>query len=534
MYFLSLREFLVHHREDIIRKMRHLLAWETFSPYTEFMLQTEQGRHRLNIWVDMLIDSLDGEGAREVFFTYEERDGYARAIQGLKLEFSFQVHQHFQQVLWEIIRKATTQKRINLLNLWDEVKELNAVLCRGYHIIATSFLRTHEERVNEKMAHLQEVFHFTNRIITSFNFKEIVDLLLNRVTSLFGVKTWFQILHQDGKIQGIYNDCSTDEVHRIRLITNKTLKKGTIFFMGEGERIYQDIDEIGLKRVVSVPIQAHGRCYGALVLYNGQKGFRFNSKELNLLYQFTHTSAVALENAFMLEEVEKRHQELRMLTGRMITIQEEERRRLATDIHDTLAQALTGIGYKIQVCKEFAQIHPELLTSELDVLTKIVHKAIDQSRALILSLRPALIDTVGLVPALRRLIDNFVEETGVRVKVQLPKKIYVPHGISICLFRVVQEALTNVYKHSQTESAEVTVDKEDGYIILVVSDRGKGFELTQDIHWVKNESKLGLLSIKERVEAAKGSLVIDTGINRGCRIEVKIPLKEERSHHATN
>jgi signal transduction histidine kinase len=128
----------------------------------------------------------------------------------------------------------------------------------------------------------------------------------------------------------------------------KSLEEGIPLFIDEGE-IQREIDQSQLKRVVATPIQAHGRRYGSLALYNQKKGFKFTDKELGLLYQFLYITAVALENAFMLEEIERNRQELRLLTAKMIKIQEEERKRLASDIHDTLAQALTGIGYKIHL-----------------------------------------------------------------------------------------------------------------------------------------------------------------------------------------
>jgi signal transduction histidine kinase len=162
---------------------------------------------------------------------------------------------------------------------------------------------------------------------------------------------------------------------------------------------------------------------------------------------------------------------------------------------------------------------------QLDALIKIVDKAVDQSRALISSLRPAMIDSVGLVPALVRLIDNFVDETGIRVARHLPKQIHAPHEINICLFRIVQESLTNIYKHAETNDAEVTLYKRAGNIILVVADHGKGFEMANNGLWIKGQDKLGLLSIKERVEAVKGTLVIDAGINRGCRIETRVAVE---------
>ena len=100
-----------------------------------------------------------------------------------------------------------------------------------------------------------------------------------------------------------------------------------------------------------------------------------------------------------------------------------------------------------------------------------------------------MIDSVGLVPALIRLIDNFIVETGIKVTMQLPKRIKVPHEISICLFRIVQETLTNIYKHAETGDAEVALYKRAGNIVLVVADYGKGFEMANDTPRIKGQAK---------------------------------------------
>ena len=233
----------------------------------------------------------------------------------------------------------------------------------------------------------------------------------------------------------------------------------------------------------------------------------------------------------MLKEIEIQRQESHLLASKMITIGEEERKRLAGDIHDTLAQALTGISYKIQYCKELAKKNPQWVNGQLDTLLKTVNHTIDQARALISSLRPDLIDMMGLVPALRRHIKNFTQETGIAVHSHLFEKIHVPSEISICLFRVAQEALTNIYKHASATTAKVTLKYVNGNLHLIVADQGKGFDMSQGSVRKKDQSPLGLLSMKQRIEAVKGMLVIDAGINKGCRIEAKVPLSVEAHHH---
>lgn len=528
MHFSSLADLIRHHKDHIIQELNRRLSQVPWTPYQEFILSTKEGQRRLKTWVGLLVRSLEGES--ETYFKDQERTGYSRARKGFQLDFNFKMFQCFLRIMGEILLESAHKKKIRLVDLWGEIQELNEILLKGHSVTATSFLKTREEIITEKITYLQEIYDFTRKTISIFDLAELINLILSEMTAFFKVEESLILLYRNNRIQGIYTDPPGQETPEISEIMERVLKEGTPLFMDEAKDIFQEIDRAKLKRVVSVPIRAHNRCYGVLALYNKRRGFKFTEKELGLLDQLLYIMAVALENAFMLEEIEQGHQELRLLTGKMITIQEEERKRLAADIHDTLAQALTGISYKIQFCRELVKKNPQVLIDQLDGLIKTVHQAVDQSKELISSLRPDLIDTMGLVPALKRHIENFVKETGIRVRTQLPKRVQTPSEVNICLFRVAQEALTNIYKHAEAKTAEFQLQKKDDDLILVVTDAGKGFDGARGIPWMKDTSRLGLLSMKERLEALGGTLKIHAGMNRGCRVEAKIPLRPGKAH----
>jgi signal transduction histidine kinase len=371
---------------------------------------------------------------------------------------------------------------------------------------------------------LQGIYNFTQEIITIFDLKQILNLTLKKLAAIFQVEKSLLLLYRDQRIQGIYTHPLIQEIYGLRLIMEKTLKAGIPVFLYKGKEISHEINRSPFKLAVSIPIQAHDRRYGVLALCNKRGSFKFTEIEMELLLEFLYILAVALENAFMVDEIEKSRKELHLLTGKMITIQEEERKRLAADIHDTLAQALTGISYKIQFCIELAHKNPRLLTDQLDGLTWTVNQTIDQTKELMTSLRPDLIDTIGLVPALKRHLSNFARETGIQVTTYFPQKIQMSSELNICLFRIAQEALTNVYKHAKAKTAEVRLQKDKGSAILIVADQGKGFDMGSVFPWKKDQNKMGLLSMKERVEAVGGSFTIQAVPNQGCRVEARVPL----------
>ncbi|MEW6442322.1 MAG: GAF domain-containing sensor histidine kinase [bacterium] len=520
----SLPRLIKAQRHKIFRETVRRIADHPWSPYQEFLVRTAEGQDRLQTWLDLFAEALAGH--EEAFLEDQKSIGYVRSrMEGFGLEVLTQFYCTVPDVMWRIIDEAVGRRGSALPALPRQIQHLNTVLLRGYSAIATSYVKSREEGIVEKVKQLQDLNRFTREIITLIEPEELVRFLLGRMATLFGVEETAMALCREGKVQGVYRHPPAARELAPNQIMEKTLKRGTIWFLDASGRPFRFLRQSPRKRAVSVPVRAHGRLYGVLCLRNRCRSFVFLEKELGLLNQFLHIMAVALENAFMLKENREAREQLHLLTGRMITIQEEERRRVAGDIHDTLTQALIGIGYKMQFCREIAGRKHELLLDQLEILLRTVNQAIDQSRALISSLRPDLIDTMGLVPALKRHFQSFSEETGIRVKARLPRKTQLPVGVNICLFRIAQEALMNVYKHAETREVEVALGKRNGRMVFVVADKGRGFDPAKTTAPGRSDlSRLGLLSMRERIESEGGSLQIRAAERRGCRIEAMIPI----------
>jgi signal transduction histidine kinase len=528
-----LKDLVLTRKEHILSEMRRRIAALPFSPYQEFILHTEEGRRRLNIWIDLVGRSLGRGDHTDAFCVDQERVGYARAIQGFGLRDVFQVFLTFQETVWRMVSQTAPREGMRDSSFHNDIFDLNRLLLTGYDIVARSYLRTREEIITEKVEELKELYNFTHEIIINYDLDRIVKLILTRMASLFSVEDTALALYRNQRVQGIYT-LSPDSTSRFAAVVEQALRESAPLFVDDSGSMYRDVEQSRIKRLVAAPIVTHSRSHGVLVLASRLKGFKFAEKEQSLLNQFIYIMAVALENAFMLEEIERSHQQLRTLTGEIISIQEEERRRLAADIHDTVAQVLAGISYKLQVLKELVKKDPRLLSVHLDGLVGTVHDATDQCRELISSLRPDLIDTMGLVPALNRLIKNFEQDTGIKVTARFPKKVRMSSEARMCVFRVAQEALMNAYKHAETKDVEISLRKKEGNLVLVVADTGKGFDLSTWIPWVQDQKKLGLLSMKERVEALGGTFSVKAEMNRGCHIEARIPSSFEVRGNASD
>ena len=477
MPFYSLKEYLQNNRELLVRRIRDRWLQQPWSPYQDLISRTDEGQRRERIWISLLIDALGGN--QEAFLEDQHRIGYTRAVKGLKLENVMKNIALFMEIFWEILREALEKEELQSPDLFAEMQELTTLLFEDHKIIAASYVKTREEIINEKVSQLQALFDFAKEIIVLSTLEDVVNLLLRKTVTLFDTETVYLVLYRNQNIYKIFRTPEGGGADGIGHIIEKTWSGGVPLFVDEEETVYEDIDLFKLKRIVTVPIRIYDRFHGIIALCNGTKGFRFTRKELDFLYHFIHILAVALENTYMLGEIEQNRKELRSLNVKMISIQEEERKRLAGDIHDTIAQELIGISYKIQFCKELFKKNPESVPDMFDRLIETANNTVDQSRNLISSLRPDLIDTMGLVPALERFFDGFAKERGICVAFHFPEDLPLPSGISLCLFRVAQEALMNVYKHGETGRAEVSLRKEEGRIVFTVTDNGKGFDFSK-------------------------------------------------------
>ena len=264
--FDNLRDFISYHKDYIHQEMRRRFAQLPKSRHGDFSLKTKDGERRLDIWLTLVIKALEGDP--ESFFIDQERVGYIRAAEFYEFNFAFDFYNAFREVVFEILQDSIRLKKINPMNLYEDFWKLDNILFRGYANIASTYLKTREDKITAKITHLNELYNFTNEIITTFNLKEIVETVLRKIVPLFGVEKGYLVIYRGKQIYGIYTHPVLEEAHEILSIMENSWKENAALFMDESEEVYREVDLFHLKRVVSAPIRAYGHCLGAFALIN--------------------------------------------------------------------------------------------------------------------------------------------------------------------------------------------------------------------------------------------------------------------------
>jgi signal transduction histidine kinase len=226
------------------------------------------------------------------------------------------------------------------------------------------------------------------------------------------------------------------------------------------------------------------------------------------------------ELSSMLRELRTGNEERRRLLDRLIHVQEEARRKIASDIHDDTIQKIVAAGMRVEMLK---RTHPELAEDEgFSAVGDSITAAVTRLRNLVFELRPSILDTAGLAAAIRWYIEEHVGlalDAEHRVESKLAEE--PPEELRIVLFRVAQEALTNARKHAAASRVSVFLDERDGGTYLRVSDDGVGFDVTT-LHDLE-PGHLGLVEAKERVELADGRWTIRSTPGAGTTVEAWLP-----------
>jgi signal transduction histidine kinase len=315
------------------------------------------------------------------------------------------------------------------------------------------------------------------------------------------------------------------------------------------ERHYKGVDRktgLALRAIISAPLRIKRRTIGVLQVVDANVG-RFSADDLALLESVAVSASVAIENARLFEqtrheiaqreaaEAAQRQQahRLKVLSRQLVAAQEAERRHIARELHDEIGQILTMIKVNLQALQ--AAGDPPARSPLLDESIELTTRTLDQVRDLSLDLRPSVLDDLGLVPALQWYVNRQTQQSGlvVQITTDLEGERLDPM-LEITCFRIVQEAVTNVTRHSQARHLGVGLQQETTELHMHIRDDGVGFNAEQALEHASRGKSLGLLSMQERAALAGGQLEIESAPGLGTEIRARFPLTPYQSNDDQN
>jgi signal transduction histidine kinase len=248
------------------------------------------------------------------------------------------------------------------------------------------------------------------------------------------------------------------------------------------------------------------------------------ARELNDMHQQQRQQLLMLQQLY--EELQAKEQHRAQLLAQLLSAQEQERKRIARDIHDGPLQDLGVLLLTIERCKR--QLEAGIVDEALTTLARLradIQQTIGLLRTLVTDLRPAMLDTSGLLGALDYLAGQLRREANVTVEVSSRIGCRLDPTLEIIVFRIVQEGLTNIRKHAQAGQAWVTLQRRGAELYLEIRDDGQGFPVDESLQRALATGHIGLASMAERAETAGGRLVIDSTPQQGTALCFFLPFQ---------
>jgi two-component system, NarL family, sensor histidine kinase DegS len=228
----------------------------------------------------------------------------------------------------------------------------------------------------------------------------------------------------------------------------------------------------------------------------------------------------------LLEQSRQQQEQLRHLARQMLSAQEEERKNISRELHDEIAQTLTGINIHLAALSNEAAVNTKGLKKSISRTQRLVEKSVNIVHRFARELRPTVLDDLGLIPALHSYMKDFTKRTGVHIHFTA----FTPGLIEqlnsnqrTVLYRVTQSALANVAQHAQASQVKVSIRKLQDTVRMEIHDNGKSFEVER-VLFAKRHKRLGLLGMRERVEMIGGSFAVESVPGKGTTIRAQIPL----------
>ena len=286
----------------------------------------------------------------------------------------------------------------------------------------------------------------------------------------------------------------------------------------------------GLRAFVSVPLRAKDNVLGVMNVAS-HVPHRFTKEDVHLLHTIGDQLGIAIEQAMLYDRLRKARERLRKLARQNLVAEEEERRRIARELHDETSQSLSGIALQLEALIEISaksgNQDTQLIAGlkKVQALTVQVHKEVSR---VIANLHPTVLDTLGLVAAARQHVKNTLQPLNINVSVEVVgTEMRFPPDVEAAIFRVIQGSVGNIIKHSKAKNASIVLVYQPDEFSLTIRDDGQGFDVSRLTDVEASGRGRGLFSMRERIGFLGGTSAVESKIGAGTTVWAKIPVGQD-------
>ena len=413
----------------------------------------------------------------------------------------------------------------------DALIETIRIAIVGYLLIWMIETQEREKRLRQKaVSRLRAINAITTIVTESLELEQILNGALDKVLEVTGLEAgliFFLDKQAQELILAAYRGVSKESaagVDRLKLgegFCGRVAQSGELMVVQDSSRDPRltrlAVRQEGLRGQIVVPLKSKGEVQGVLAVAT-RESRQFLPEELELITAIGNQIGVAVENARL-------YKNMRFYVGQITGAQEEERKRIARELHDETAQALIDLSRRLDDLATSREQLPESAIGRLEEFQELIDSILRGIRRFSRDLRPSVLDDLGLLPALEWLTANLMEEDGIKTELKVyGNRRRLPPEAELALFRIVQEALSNIRRHSQASRVVTAVEFSEGKVRITVDDNGRGAELPGRTGDLATTGKLGLIGMHERARLLNGTLTVRSKPGKGTTVTVDVPV----------
>jgi signal transduction histidine kinase len=336
----------------------------------------------------------------------------------------------------------------------------------------------------------------------------------------------------------VYHGLSNACVEEVRLkigegIAGKVAQTGKLILLQDVSNNPQDVcldllTAEGVKGFISIPLKARNRVKGVMNIASRQPS-TLTKVDMYLLSSIGDQVGVAIEWIRLYEQLRKSRERYRQLAQQILAAQEEERKRIARELHDDASQVISALALNLQALMDMTETpgtqDAQVFKAGLKKAHGLAIHAGEEIKRVMSNLHPALLDTLGVIPAIRQYTETTLHPLGIAVSWEIKEGLEdLPPEVEVVIFRAAQEAVNNIAWHSGAKNAALSLEQKGDELLLRISDDGQGFDVLKLTKIDNSGRGRGVFGIKERVRTLDGSCVIESRPGKGTTVNVKIPI----------